>query len=70
MLIGKLLRPCDKPQYEKKMKKQVTSNNKFTEVQSFEPMNAAEAEKVIGGKKIKIMHVNPDGSTTVIKISY
>ena len=29
-----------------------------------------EAEKVIGGKKIKIMHVNPDGSTTVIKISY
>ena len=54
----------------KKMKKQVTSNNKFTEVQCFEPMNAAEAEKVIGGKKIKIMHVNPDGSTTVIKISY
>ena len=32
------------------MKKQATSNNKFTEVQGFEPMNAAEAEKVAGGK--------------------
>ncbi len=37
------------------MKKQATSNNKFTEVQGFEPMNAAEAEKVAGGAdKLKI----------------
>ena len=67
MLIGKLLRPCDKPQHEKKMKKQAKNTEIKVAVaedldvlfEQNETLSDAQAMVIVGGKNLN-MGKNPN----------